>query len=283
MAADQEKWISIMIVPEDGTGMRKWRVTSRRYSWYKTAFWFMCLFLLVGFVSMITLGIMYGKLRHYRQFNNQLLEATSKLETIASRLDRYEEKESKLRAILGSDIELPAPVVTETVDSKSLSALGASSGSMNELEQAIANEEARIRKVPTSWPVEAWQITKKFINTGNPRTDHTGVDILTTKKTTVAASAEGKVTFAGVDPDLGQMVVIDHGNGWVTKYGHNESILVKYGSSVRKGEQIAIIGSTGSSSTGPHLHFAMTYKGQPVDPLLYLDKKSILNLADNKN
>ena len=61
---------------------------------------------------------------------------------------------------------------------------------------------------------------------------------------------------------------INHGdNGWVTKYGHNESLLVKEGEIVRKGQRIAIYGGTDSSSTGKHLHYAIFYKGKPVNPL----------------
>jgi len=278
MAAEQDKWISIMIVPEDGTGMRKWRVTSRRYSWFKATFWFVCIFLLVGIMSMIALVFMYGRLLNYKQFNRQLLEATSKLDTIAARLDSYEEKEGKLRSILGSDIDLPEAQTSE-VDSSQASVISGLTGKLDELEQAIADEETRIRKIPTTWPVDAWQITKGFINAGNPRTDHHGIDLLAAKKTAVVASAEGLVTFAGVDPRFGGMVVIDHGNGWETRYGHNESLLVKYGNSVRKGEQIAVFGGSDGSTTGSHLHFAMFYKGRPVDPLIWLEERSVLNLA----
>ena len=113
MASHQEKWISFMIVPEDGTVMKKWRITNRRYSLIKVAFWIICFFLFLGVVSMVTLGFMYGNLRKYKQVNGQLLEATSKLHTIASRLDKYEQKERKLRSILGSDLNLPKPKIVE--------------------------------------------------------------------------------------------------------------------------------------------------------------------------
>ena len=268
-----------MIVPEDGAGMRKWRVTSRRYTWFKAGFWFTCLFLLLGLVSMISVVVLYGKLHQYKQFNHQLLEATAKLEMIAERLDSYEEKEKKLRAILGSDFELPEAMAVDPNVHEKKSSDSASGG--DELEQAIAKEEARLRKLPTKCPVEAWQISKKFLNTKNPRTDHYGIDILAPIKTGVAASADGEVIFAGMDSNFGRMVVIDHGNGWQTKYGHLESILVKPGVAVQKGHLIAVFGGSEGSSTGAHLHFGMFYKGQPVNPLVWLEERPILDIAKN--
>ena len=123
------------------------------------------------------------------------------------------------------------------------------------------------------------QVTKEFKNTGNPHTDHHGIDILAPGKTSVVASADGTVTLADIDSKLGLLVVIDHNNGWVTKYGHNAAFMVKYGEFVKKGQQIAVFGGSDNSSTGAHLHFGMFYKGQPVNPLHWLEKKPKLNLT----
>ncbi|MCD6308440.1 MAG: M23 family metallopeptidase [Candidatus Latescibacteria bacterium] len=281
MAAENDKWISIMIVPEDGAGMRKWRVTTRRYAWFKVAFWFVCLFLMIGFVSMVSLGVMYAKVLKYKHFNDQLIQATHRLGRVAARLDRYEQKENKLRTILGSDIDLPEPVAADLTGLEPNKGESAAVGGMNELNQAVADEEARLRKIPTLWPIDVWQITQRYRNNGNSRTDHLGIDLIASGKMSVLASADGKVIFAGIERDFGKLIVIDHGNGWETKYGHNESILVKYGDYVRKGEQIAVYGGSGGASTGAHLHFGMYYRGQPVDPLLMLEKKPALNLARN--
>lgn len=283
MADEREKWISIMIVPEDGAGMRKWRVTTRRYNLFKAGFWFMSLFLIIGFVSMISVGFLYGKLRYYVSFNRQLIEATTKLDRISERLDRYEERESRLREILGGDLELPEPLAYDPGIDSAPGAGVSPDGTLTELTAAIAAEEARMRSLPTTWPVDAWQITDTFRNTGNPRTDHHGIDLIAANKTGVVASADGKVVFADKDERLGNLVVIDHMNGWQTKYGHLESILVKPGVSISKGHLIAVFGGSDGSSTGPHLHFAMLYRGQPVDPLVWLESRPILNIADGKS
>ena len=239
----------------------------------------MCFFLAIGFISMIALTVLFSKVQQYKQVNTQLLEATSKLSNISARLDRYEEKISKLGTILGSDLDLPGQIAFESGSLNIQSVLATQSGEFNELEQAIADQEAKTRKIPTTWPVDAWQITKEFINKGNPRTDHHGIDIVTSGKTGVVTSAEGKIIYTGMDPQLGLLVIVDHGNGWMTKYGHNAAFLINEGDYVRKGQQIAIFGGSDGSSTGAHLHFGMFYNGKPVNPLDWLENKPKLNLT----
>jgi murein DD-endopeptidase MepM/ murein hydrolase activator NlpD len=98
---------------------------------------------------------------------------------------------------------------------------------------------------------------------------HEGIDIAVPTGTPVAASAGGQVIHAGWLGGYGNLVVIDHGGGLATAYGHNSSIVVGYGSSVAQGQVVAYAGSTGNS-TGPHVHFEVRVNGSPVDPLGYL-------------
>jgi murein DD-endopeptidase MepM/ murein hydrolase activator NlpD len=98
---------------------------------------------------------------------------------------------------------------------------------------------------------------------------HEGIDIAVPTGTAVGAAAAGRVIYAGWMGGYGNLVVIDHGGGIATAYGHNSSIIVGYGSSVSQGQTIALSGSTGNS-TGPHVHFEVRVNGSPVDPLGYL-------------
>ena len=77
------------------------------------------------------------------------------------------------------------------------------------------------------------------------------------------------MTFAGERAGYGEMVEINHGNGLATRYCHNEKLLVKQGDMVRKGQDVALMGSTGHS-TGPHLHFEVLKNGAQVDPLRFI-------------
>ncbi|MCE5250106.1 peptidoglycan DD-metalloendopeptidase family protein [bacterium] len=271
MASERKKWISIMIVPEDGAGVRKWRITNKRFTFFKSLFIVMCVFLLIGFASLAGLGLMYVKLKEYKQYNAQLLEATSKLNVIAASLERYEEKERKLRSIIGSDFQLPVAMNANDMIPDAKASTATAEVGKDEFDQLLKSEEAKMRCRPTIWPIDPWEISKEFVSTGNLRMDHLGIDILASRESNVFATADGEVAFAGVDEILGLCIVINHGeNGWITKYGHNELLLVKEGESVRKGQAIAIFGGSDSSGTGPHLHYGMFYKGKPVNPLDYL-------------
>jgi murein DD-endopeptidase MepM/ murein hydrolase activator NlpD len=98
---------------------------------------------------------------------------------------------------------------------------------------------------------------------------HTGIDIATPFGTSVHAVAEGMVTFAGVRSGYGNVVEIDHGNGYMTRYAHNSRLDVHPGRHVQVGDVIAQAGSTGRS-TGSHVHFEVWYDGRVVNPLAFV-------------
>jgi len=98
---------------------------------------------------------------------------------------------------------------------------------------------------------------------------HDGIDIAAPTGSPVKAAAAGKVIFSGNVPGYGNLVELDHGDGFITRYGHNSINLVAVGEEVRSGQLIALVGSTGRS-TGPHLHFAVRKAGEPVNPSVFL-------------
>ena len=98
---------------------------------------------------------------------------------------------------------------------------------------------------------------------------HSGVDFAASHGTTIRAADSGRVIFSGWYGGYGQTVIVDHGGGLSTLYAHASRLFVKEGQSVRQGEAIAAVGSTGLS-TGPHLHFEVRQNGNPVNPMGYL-------------
>ncbi len=273
MAADKAKWISIMIVPEDGAGVRNWRISTSRYKKLKIGLGVLVFLLLAGLASSVALVFTIFQVNKYKSANEELIEATSKVEIIAGRLAEYERRERKFREILGEDLSLPAPMTVERYTRSRDAAREGGVVGFAELDEAVSREVSRLRRIPNIWPVDAWQITKEFSYTGNPRSDHLGIDILSWGKSLVVATADGKVTFANPTKDLGLKVMIDHENGWVTEYGHNQVLYVKYGDRVKKGQTIAVFGGADNSGSGPHLHYGMYYNRKPVDPLIYLKPK----------
>jgi murein DD-endopeptidase MepM/ murein hydrolase activator NlpD len=97
---------------------------------------------------------------------------------------------------------------------------------------------------------------------------HQGVDIAGKRGSPILAPAKGQVCLATYQANLGNLLEIDHGNGYVSRYGHLDRFAVKEGDWVREGEQIASLGSTGRAS-GPHLHYELRYRGKLVNPAIY--------------
>lgn len=98
---------------------------------------------------------------------------------------------------------------------------------------------------------------------------HSGIDIVAKKGTLIRAAGAGFIIFANWTYDLGNLIIIDHGDGVLSYYGHNQRILKPEKSFVKKGEPLALLGNSGRSS-GPHLHFEIWKDGVPVDPKEYI-------------
>ncbi len=103
---------------------------------------------------------------------------------------------------------------------------------------------------------------------GTQRTHH-GIDLGAPTGTPIHASGEGRVVYAGPRGGYGNLVVIDHGNGFKTRYAHCDTVQVEVGQAVKSGDEIAAVGNTGRS-TGPHLHFEVRHDDTPVDPADWL-------------
>ena len=124
------------------------------------------------------------------------------------------------------------------------------------------------------WPVPASQrITSYYGNRIHPvyktKRFHSGIDIGVGYGANILAAADGTVTLAETNGGYGKCIIINHGSGLTSLYGHNSSLLVSKGDKVTKGQIIAKAGSTGVS-TGPHLHFEVRVNGSTTDPLGYL-------------
>jgi len=126
------------------------------------------------------------------------------------------------------------------------------------------------RPIETGWLSSYYGMrTDPF--TGQPAM-HNGLDFAGEVGDGVVATAAGIVTWSGDRYGYGHLVEIEHGDGLVTRYGHNQTLLVNKGDLVTKGEVIALMGSTGRS-TGAHVHYEVIKAGQKVDPLPYVYKK----------
>ena len=129
-----------------------------------------------------------------------------------------------------------------------------------------------LASTPSIWPAKGW-ISSTFSYRTSPFTGrrefHKGIDIANREGSPIFAPANGVVTYAKKKRLIGNMLIIDHGYGITTKYGHISKFLKNSGDKVKRGEKIALIGNTGRS-TGPHLHYEVHIKGVPVNPQNYI-------------
>ncbi|MGK7345674.1 MAG: M23 family metallopeptidase [Candidatus Nitrospinota bacterium M3_3B_026] len=141
-----------------------------------------------------------------------------------------------------------------------------------ELDEFFKEQSSLLTHTPSVWPARGW-VTSTFGYRRSPFTGlremHEGIDIATQLKAPVIAPANGIVIRVGFHPGYGKLVELDHGYGVVTRYGHNSKNLVEPGQKIKRGEIIALVGSTGRS-TGPHLHYEVLLNGVPVNPYRYI-------------
>jgi len=178
---------------------------------------------------------------------------------------------------LDQDIPLEARhnnLIREMHEQVSQTTLAAQQQELNfeDLIKHLEKKKNLLASTPSIRPVDGW-ITSKFGYRKSPftgkRTFHSGLDISNKTGTKIIATANGKVSYAAPKRNFGNLVIIDHGYGRVTKYGHLEKILVKPGQRVKRGEVIALLGNTGKS-TGPHVHYEVRINGVPTNPLKYI-------------
>ncbi|HZR37728.1 MAG TPA: M23 family metallopeptidase [Nevskia sp.] len=205
------------------------------------------------------------------------LEAAGSRMTQIAHIDPSEFNFDKAPPMGGPEVQPQTPaVMADVIDS------------LDQLQQQLSDRERQMRVLedlllasrlqkevrPSGWPIASGYITSPYGMRTDPFTGlrdyHPGIDFAAAEGSQVQSVAAGIVTAAGERSGYGNLVEIDHGNGYVTRYGHNEKILVKVGDRVRKGQAISLIGSTGRS-TGPHVHFEVVLNGTVVNPEQYIE------------
>lgn len=136
----------------------------------------------------------------------------------------------------------------------------------------LEGQRNMLASTPAILPTSGW-MTSRFGNRVSPFTGkkefHKGLDIANRHGTAVLATANGIVSYVGKKGAMGNVVVIDHGHGMITRYAHLSKGLKKSGEQVKRGDIIAQMGSSGRS-TGPHLHYEVHLNGVPVNPSIYI-------------
>jgi murein DD-endopeptidase MepM/ murein hydrolase activator NlpD len=143
------------------------------------------------------------------------------------------------------------------------------------LESLLMSRSLHERVMPSGRPIAEGWLSSRYGKRNDPFTGkqdfHKGLDFAGKKGSEVIVVGDGVVSWAGKRTGYGNLIEVNHGNGYITRYGHNERHLVEVGEKVKKGQQIALMGSTGRS-TGPHVHFEVLQNGKTVNPSKYIGK-----------
>jgi murein DD-endopeptidase MepM/ murein hydrolase activator NlpD len=209
--------------------------------------------LFVLMIRVLDLSARAREVVQLRQENKNLRSQLAGMRDLEKELIRLQEFEVRFRRWAGLDLASRASASRSSVGLRNLDW-----------------EEEDLAKIPTALPVAG------FVSRGfEPGSDgHQGIDIAGTAGSPIAASAAGIVRFAGWDETYGNVVVLEHENGFTSVYGHNDSLLVRTGQEVRRTETIALLGNTGRSSA-PHLHFEVRLNEHPLDPAYLVPKDSL--------
>jgi murein DD-endopeptidase MepM/ murein hydrolase activator NlpD len=265
--------VTLMIIPEGGD-----KVFSRSLS--SSLFKALLVILSVWLIFLFGITIIYSRMAAkaarsamLESENHRLREYFSRVVDIEKSFKKNQELTARLAEMAGIKLEESGQpeinfdsLSSEPIKSPAATAILDSLASR----VAMTAEQLEQERLPRGMPLYGW-ITKPFQPESDKDTErHTGIDLAVKEGTSVTATASGAVLFAGWDENLGNLVVIDHGNGYLTSYGHNKKMLVVKGQKVLKGDTIALSGNTGHSSA-PHLHYEIMKDGVPVDPAPFLE------------
>ncbi|WP_066504897.1 M23 family metallopeptidase [Abyssisolibacter fermentans] len=212
------------------------------------------------------------------EFEDKLVQIQTLQDTVKNMVglenNREEKKEPLLSRTMSTHFEPPI----DTFDNQMMEISRLLDQSQDDLTCLISDVEKRLKYLsaePNVAPCTG-RITSGFGYRKNPfgrgTEFHHGLDIANNYKTEIKAAGNGVVTYAGYNGSYGKVVIISHGYGYESIYGHNSKLCVKVGEKVEKGQVIAYMGSTGRS-TGNHVHFEIRKYGKPINPYDVLNKK----------
>jgi murein DD-endopeptidase MepM/ murein hydrolase activator NlpD len=275
----KKKHVTFLIVPEGSPKSLKFTL-SLWASWAITGGF---AFLLVFVIAM---SVLQGKLLYEVLLGQSLKQENSKLRAYNARVVELEKELGDYKAFVGKVAELAGVQYGDSAESRSdeydttadaeasemISPLTEREGGVLSAADSVQGGADSLTGVPRGAPIAGW-ITQGFsMDVPDFRNAHPGVDFAAKTGTDVKATAGGMVILAGWDEIYGNLVAIDHLNGYVTYYGHNSKNLVKVGDIVTRGQIIALSGNTGRSSA-PHLHYEIRKDDIPINPDSYLSGK----------
>ena len=216
------------------------------------------------------------------KYSKELVSLNQRMTSMMEQLLELREYNVKLRKALGEKVVATDSGVA-VVGSPRVEKSDAKKNNVRELKtpQIARGEISRAMLGPASMPQGSQEVSRVafpvvlpiegYITRGfEPALRHYGLDIAGSSGSTIHASADGYVVFAGWTSDDGNKIIVSHAGGFLTFYKHNQSLLTTANLYVRRGQPIALLGNSGETSVGPHVHFEIWKDGVPVNPANYI-------------
>jgi len=224
--------------------------------------------------------------RHNEKNINALAVRLAELQAASTRMDALGERLAQMGQLTLEEFDFSEPVPVggpadhEAVDSASEKELKLAvstlsdrlrrqSSQLDALQFLMLNRQLENDLTPAGWPVRKGWISSRFGERNDPftgeRAQHRGLDFAGTRGSEVLSVASGVVVWAGSRAGYGSMVEIDHGNGYQTRYAHNDRLNVRAGDHITAGQVIALMGDSGRASA-PHVHFEVLRNGSRINP-----------------
>lgn len=279
MPMRRTKNIHVLIVPVDNAEPYSFRIKTTTIKALIVLGSLLTVHIILGFVFYWEFAEEYSYNKKLLKLNAQLQEDNKRVLALADQFYALEEDYKKVSSLLGIDIEEKSQIGgrAKTIESalpfENLLSVKKSGRKPKLYEKDgrffLSSKKSKIHRysenIPTLLPVEGFLTLDFKIEDWFLSKTHTGIDIAAKKGSIIRAAGAGIIIFANWTFDLGNLIIIDHGGGIFSWYGHNQRILKGEKSYVKEGEPIALLGTSGRSS-GPHLHFEIWKDGIPIDP-----------------
>lgn len=298
------KYFTVVVIPQKTSKVSKFKIPVRLFSLFALLI-FTCLFILGWvFYDYLTLKTQFFNLQEqqakYQKQQEQFKAYNQQMHDLDLDLDRLNEFNQKLRVLTNLEVaaknkklskeeliriqemeKLAHKSVLDAIDTdvtESVSDQTASKKRFDNLAEFIENKDSLYSRIPNAWPVKGLLIAgfgyqaDPFSGQVKP---HNGINISSRPFSLFYAPAKGIVTFVGEDESYGQLLIIDHGYGLITKYSHVSAINVEAGDIITRGQALGTIGNRGGKdgiSQGSYLHYEVLLNNIPQNPILYIQE-----------
>ena len=277
---------TIVLVPdEDASKAKNFRIAPWQFITGLLAFAAVSVVLVLLVLTYTPAGEMFPlpNLGLENKYGKELISLNQRMTNLMEQLVELRSYNIKLRRAMGENVTISdsgtVKVVPRTAENEKKKSGSEEQQMSARVRPSISPEQQMIPSLPVKAESETRSAvsfpailpTEGYITRGfEPGRNHFGMDVAGKTGNLIVAAADGSIVFSGWTFDDGYVVIVSHANNFMSFYKHNQSLLKASGSFVRRGDPIATLGNSGTTSSGPHLHFEIWKDGIPVDPSLYM-------------